>query len=387
MDKQHGELSDGASAENARTGNSRGFSIQHGEPVAALSDSEHEAQTSALAAQRGALLCDYIRVVLPDEPDVRAELEDWLGKSKARAGGWHGWYDRSASVAEGGLIAWCSNDERAKIEGLLCDLPGRACGALGARLLSFLRWAHRRGKITRIDFAVDDMHGRLTRERILAALDGGTLLMRWQDYSQVVKGKSGELRGWTLYLGKRAGQSQMRFYDKGLEQGLPGMQWLRCELEAKGAFAHRLASEYFTKGADAVKAQIVKRIKFVVPMATDTNKARWPLAPWWAEFIGEIEPGESLVPGVKPVCTVERLARFVERCAGPSIATVVAALDGDEDWLDGLIERSVWRMNPQQIKLLERLRDERAAGAPVRVLCAPGIWVDATTGEVMGATA
>jgi len=366
-------------------GNLRVFSI-HSEP-AELSESQHEAQTSALAAQPGKLLCDYIRVVLPDEPEVHAELEAWLGKSKPRAGGWHGWYDRSASVLEGGLLAWCSNDERAKIEGLLCDLPGKACGALGTRLLSFLRWAHKRGRITRIDFAVDDLHGRLTRERVLAALDEGTLLMRWQDTGELVKRRRGALTGWTLYLGKRAGQSQARIYDKALEQGLAGVDWMRFELEAKGAFAHRLASEYFTKGADAVKAQIVKRIKFVEPMATDTNKARWPLAPWWAEFIGEIEPGESLVPGVKPECTVGRLARFVERCAGPSIATVVAALEGDLDWLDGLIERSGWRLNKSQEALIEREREKRAKGAPVRALCAPGIFVDPQTGEVMAATA
>jgi len=381
-----GDLSDGAGeAENTRHGNSRVFSIQS-EP-AELSVSQHEAQSSALAAQPGKLLCDYIRVVLPDEPKVRAELEGWLGESKPRAGGWHGWYDRSASVLEGGLLAWCSNGERAKIEGLLCDLPGRACGALGARLLSFLRWAHKRGRLTRLDFAVDDMAGRLTRERVLAALDEGTLLMRWQDTGEVVKRRRGALTGWTLYLGKRTGQSQARIYDKGLEQGLAGVSWMRFELEAKGAFAHRLAAEYFTKGSDAVKAQIVKRVKFVEPVASDTNKARWPLAPWWASFIGDIEPGQSLAPGVKPACTVERLSRFVERCAGPSIATVVEALDGEVAWLDGVIERSGWRLNKSQEALIKREREKRAKGAPVRAVSAPGVWVDAITGEVMGATA
>lgn len=337
-----------------------------GEP-AELSESEHEAQTSALAARPGKVMCDYLRAVLPDEPSLWLELDGWLGERKVRAGGWRGWYTRSASCLEGGLVAWCEDKERAAIEGVMVDLPGRACASMGARLVDFIRWACERGRITRIDFAIDDRQGRISRERVVAALEDGSLVTRWRGSREMVsRDEHGKRAGWCIYLGERSSEAMMRFYDKAAEQHLAGVDWVRCELECKGKLANRIAKEYFDKGdkgGEVVVGQINRRVRFVEPAGEDSNRWRWPVVGWWASFIGSIEPGESLVAGERPACTVSALSAFVERQAGPSMATVCEAGGGDVDWIYALLDRCAHRLNTRQKALLERLRAERSEAA------------------------
>jgi len=359
MDSERDELS--ASAEYPM-GN-YGYSTYIGGEPGELSESAFEAQTSALAARPGALLCDYLRVRLPVGGVTWAEIDEWLGERRVRAGGWRGWYDKSASVLEGGLVAWCSSEERAKIEGILVDLPGRACASMGARLLPFLEWALERGRITRIDFAIDDREGRVTRERILDAEADGSLVMRWRGSRELVSRERGEITGWCIYLGKRSAECMVRFYDKAAEQGLAGVSWVRCEMECKGKFGDALAREYFAKGSEAVIGQLNRRVRFVEPLGEDSNRWRWPVVGWWASFIGSIEPGQSLLVGEVPACTVSRLSAFVERCAGPSMATLLKAELGDLARLFGILERSEYRINPKQRALLERMGEAARSAA------------------------
>jgi len=155
----------------------------------------------------------------------------------------------------------------------------------------------------------------------------------------------------------------VRFYDKAAEQGLAGVSWVRTEMECKGRFGDALAREYFAKGSEAVIGQLNRRVRFIEPLGQDTNRWRWPVVAWWASFIGSIEPGQSLLVGEVPACTVSRLSAFVERQAGPSMATVCEARGGDVDWLYALLDRCERRINPKQKALLERLRAERSEAA------------------------
>jgi len=321
---------------------------------------EHEAQTSELAARPGALLLDYLRVRLPDDAETWLGLQV-LGPQVPRGGGWHGWYDRSALVAEGGIVASCHNRARAEIWGVLVDLPGRACAALGDRLLGFLSWCLERGKVTRCDFAIDDRAGRLTRERILTAEAQGLMVSRWRGLTILEQRERGAVKGWTVYLGSRNSEALIRVYDKAGEQARKGTMvpgpWVRLELEAHQEFADALCRAYFEQGSGAVVGQIARRVRFVMGATRDSNKWRWPVAPWWAEVLGSVTPGPSLMVGEVPECTVERMARFIEHQAGPSMAAVVAAHGGDLGQLAEIVERSRWRMRPQHKAALEAYLD------------------------------
>jgi len=90
-----------------------------------------------------------------------------------------------------------------------------------------------RGKITRADYALDLIWSGLTVHEFADAyreehgLDG-------QKSFSFLKSKTGE----TTYLGSRASERMLRFYDKGGQQGVP-VDWLRLEFEFKGGHAHR----------------------------------------------------------------------------------------------------------------------------------------------------
>lgn len=316
-------------------------------------EQDHEAQTSHLAARPGCLLLDYLRVRFADTRETWAALKGWLGPMTSRGTGWRGWYSDSAIVLDGGLVAWCRLRDRAETWGVLVDLPGRACAAMGEQLVPFLAWAlSHGGRVTRCDFAIDDRDGRLTLDRILGAEASGALVTRWRSDMAVFQNRRrGLVTGWTVYLGTRKSDSLVRIYDKAGEQAHKGHEvpgaWVRFELECHQDFADAIARDYFSRGSVAVIEQINRRVRFTVPSATDSNKWRAPAAAWWGSFIGSVKAGPSLTCGEVPECTLERLEAMVERQAGPALATLLKADAGEIGRVVGIISRSKDRMRPR----------------------------------------
>ena len=237
---------------------------------------------------------------------------------------------------------------------MLVDLPGRACAALGDRLVPFLRWClDHSGHVTRCDFAVDDREGVVTYERVDKAIDEGRVVTRWHSVTEY-KARRGMV-GWTFYFGSRQGNAMIRIYDKAGEQAkkhkgrAPMGHWVRVELEARGDFAHRLCCAYFQDGSSAVIGQITRRLRFL-ELASD--KWRAPAAAWWVAFIGSVAPGASLTVGEAPTCTLATLAVFVEKQCGPALATLVKGAGGDLGQLLGILDRSVYRMRPKHFAAL-----------------------------------
>ena len=344
------------------------------------SDDGHESQTSSLAARPGHILLDYLRVTLPDTPETWAGLGAWLGEVTDRPIGWRGWYSHSAYVLDGGLLGWCEDPDMAERQGVLVDLPGKACACLGDDLVPFLRWCvDADGHVARADFALDDFEGRLTRERILEAEAVGGMVTRWRGgihkYETVERGK---VKDWTFYIGSRDSESFMRIYDKAAEQrkkrggragtpaapaGTPAV-WVRCELECKGKFAHALAEEVLARGGEAVTEQIARRIRFAEASETDTNRRRWLTADWWADFLGSVVPGAALVAGEAVRATIEAMCGWVEHAAGSTIATILDAYGAGGDWvLQSIIARCKDRpRNSRQKHALKRYRALALAG-------------------------
>lgn len=312
-----------------------------------LSEGAFEAQTSGLAARPGTLLLDYLRVRLPDDRETWAALASWLGPMVGRGCGWRGWYSDSAHVLDGGLVAWCQGPRR-EVWGVLVDLPGRACAALGDKLLPFLRWAlEHGGHVTRADFAFDDRSGLLTFERVVGGLRAGAVVSTWEQRNVIENlGKGG---GWTVYLGNRASAAMLRIYDKAAEQRRKGKAvtgpWVRLELECHADFADRLTREYFETGSAAVIGQIARRVRFVDLTATRARRA--PAAAWWVSVLGSVKPGQSLQVGELQTCTLTSLAAYVEKQAGPALACLLKADAGDLGQLLGIVERSVFRLKPK----------------------------------------
>jgi hypothetical protein len=329
---------------------------------------EHEAAASSRSAPQGAVLVDYLRAVLPDGDGVLGELSDWLGEMVQRPVGWRGWYDRSASVLDAGIIGWCSDPTIAERQGVIVDLSGKACGALGDRLVPFMAWCSERGKVRRLDLAIDDRRELVTYERLSEAIDSGALVTRARGVHWIV-GKdaaTGERGGWTLYIGSRSSERCVRIYDKraerleraGVEVGAP---WIRVELEASGDYADALAREVLAGGGDVVIEQINRHMRFTVPSVSDGNRWRHPVAAWWYELLGSIKQGAALVCGEDVPVTIDDLIEYVRRQAGPAMAAIMRARGGDTDWLYAAIGDGDHRLKPRHMVAIR----EAQAAVPV----------------------
>jgi len=322
----------------------------------------HEAQASDLTGGAGVLL-DYVRVRMPDDAETWAELDGWLGERQMRAGGWRGWYDASADVLDGAIVAWCTQREMAERQGLLIDVPGRACACLGDDLLPFVAWAAGRGRVTRLDVALDDREGRLDIDKMWEYHQRGQVVTRWRRWSRIEQDDDGAPSGAGIYVGRRRSQAFLRFYDKSLQQGQPAGTWMRCELECKGDLADALAREMIEHPDQAGRlaiGQLVRRIRFVEP-GTDTNRRRWHDAIWWRAFVRCIGAGPGLVSGEKPELDRDAMYETARRCMAPTLAALVEADGGDLQVILDLLTAGRPRIKPRQRVAIRAAHDETLA--------------------------
>lgn len=119
---------------------------------------------------------------------------------------------------------------------VVCDGKALAEFDVNGILRHFLEvW---KGKVTRADFAID------------LIWSGLSVIEFAEDYRRehgddasrsfsLITSKTGE----TAYIGSRTSERMLRFYNKGKQQNVP-IDWLRVELEAKGAHAQRLVETF-----------------------------------------------------------------------------------------------------------------------------------------------
>jgi len=328
---------------------------------------------------------DYLRFTLQDTRETWEQLPDLIGDLTPRRGTWNGWYDNTWACLDGGIVARCSSHEAAQRQGILIDLPSAACAML-KNPHATLQHARDHGHPTRVDFAADDHHNRLRLDTLMQAYRTGAAVTRWRTmdvyvrYTRAADDEPAQRAGWSLYFGSRKGASCLRIYDKAAETNAPG-PWVRCELECKDEYATAMTTEVLTHGTFSVLEQIANKIRFTIPNDRDTNRRRWPIAPWWLEFLDSIEPGRSILPSTDPPSTsIENLKAHVARTAAPAMAAALLAEGGDTEWLHAIIKQGAHRVQPRHLAAvavmlaeLEHLApDQAAAEAQERLDTAKG---------------
>ena len=296
---------------------------------------------------------DYLRATLPSDATTWTALAGWLGELAPRPMGWHGFYDKSAKVLDGGIVAWCSESEWAERQGIVVDLPGRACASLGDRLVPFLSWCCAVGKVRRLDVAIDDRAGLVTYERLQDTLSSGGLVSKAKTCRWIIEQdtRTAARLGWTLYIGTRKSAAMVRIYDKAAERLCKGVQvagsWVRVELEAHKDYADSLARAILAGGPAVGLAQIAEKIRCCEPSATDSNRWRWSLATWWRAFLDGIEPGGSLTCGETQETTIEKTQAWLFKQVAPALAVVDRAHGDDTSWMLALFASGDRRQKPK----------------------------------------
>ena len=239
--------------------------------------------------------------------------------------------------------------------GVWCELSGQGCRAF--ETLSSLpgKWedlfrtiTENHMNITRLDVAYDDHTGMLDLDEIIQDTRRKEYVSK-SDYWEIVESSKGQ----TVQFGSPQSDVLIRIYDKARERNCPaGEHWIRCELQLR-----RERAIAFTKLGLSIGQSfcgvVINYLRFVEPMDGDSNKWRWPLKPYWGEFLGsanKISLYES--PGLE--YNLDRCERYVIRQAGNAIDAYIQ-IHGVDAFLEELKHRPVQR-NPKYDRLVEEYR-------------------------------
>lgn len=136
------------------------------------------------------------------------------------------------------------NKERPDM-GIHCILSGSTCSNLRNSLLDVMEnvWAQK-GKITRVDFALDDYLGRINPQKANEYLKKGKVICRAK---QTPYYDDPRQPGNTQYFGRLASEVMLRIYDKDCEQGIYGFR-TRIEIKFSGRKANIASKAYIQHG-------------------------------------------------------------------------------------------------------------------------------------------
>lgn len=210
--------------------------------------------------------------------------------------------------------------------------------------------------ITRIDIAYDDHTGILDICRIEDDAKAENFVSKWRKVGgewtkEKIVGQ--RFNGKTVYFGSMKSEMMLRIYDKAAERHCPSDEhWVRTELILRGDRAKAFLESNLPFNT-AFLGVLNNYLRFVVPDPDDTNKSRWPTAPYWANFIGDVEriqlyskPGSDY--------NIDRLCDFVFRQCGNAVDAALRIF-GVHGFLARLSARETMD-NPKYAELVNRYR-------------------------------
>lgn len=177
-------------------------------------------------------------------------------------------------------IAYDNYDER----GVFVTLTSQGCrefennSSIGwADLFGIIRGGE--GHMTRLDIAFDDRTGLLDMQQMKHdrnAANYRSLL----SYTAEHRSHKENIMGMSLYFGAKGSNTNIRIYDKDAEQGGLGTHWIRVELQLRDAYADTVVKSGLS--IPCIFSSVLKKyLVFLQPNPTDSNKCRWPVAPYW----------------------------------------------------------------------------------------------------------
>ena len=135
------------------------------------------------------------------------------------------------------------------------------------------------GQTTRLDIAFDDRTGVLNMQRMKHDRDVANY-RSLLSYTAEHRSHKENIMGMSLYFGAKGSNTNIRIYDKDAEQGGLGTHWIRVELQLRDAYADTVVKSGLS--IPCIFSSVLKKyLVFLQPNPTDSNKCRWPVAPYW----------------------------------------------------------------------------------------------------------
>lgn len=228
--------------------------------------------------------------------------------------------------------------------------------------------------VARLDIAIDDFKGYFKIPTLYKKFRQGHVRSKFKQYNYRIGGTIGkkDITGQTLYVGSMKSRLYVRIYDKLAERISKGIQieegitcWNRTELQLRDSRADTacllIANEKHEVGQ--LVAGILKNyINFINPTKTTdgsihTNKARWNVSKFWTDFLGNVEP--IGLTEIAPDKTIETTKKWVEGFVTPSLATLMEALDYDEELIHNWIIDGKRKMTKRHWKMIENFKQEQ----------------------------
>jgi len=251
--------------------------------------------------------------------------------------------------------------------GVFCELSGQGCRVFETyghgdftRLYDDLLFHTPQTHFTRIDIAFDDHDGILDMDRLFYDTDNENFVSKFDDFESISGRKKG-IRGKSVNFGNKGSPVFIRIYNKAAERGLTdGSHWIRVELQLRDDRAEAFARRFVACGEDSVGDTFLgilnNYLRFVVPQHDDSNRWRWPMADYWARFIGAAERVRLFQrPGTE--YNLHDLENFVFKQAGNAISTYID-IKGEDAFMDALKKRGTHK-NPkyEQLRAKHRQRN------------------------------
>lgn len=250
------------------------------------------------------------------------------------------------------------------------DISGQGCRQLEAEKnftsgqdwqKFFAELVRARCQFPRVDWAFDDFANKLDVAAIIENVESGhcTTRLRKFKHTTILRASDGQTMGLSAAFGSRTSEFSVRIYDKLLERAAKRRpsertQWVRMEIETKNKQALALVKVFITEGPVAIQRDLHARLNFRMPPAEkqDSNKSRWPSAPWWSSFLNDCE--KSMVTVAPTVITLDDIAQNIEIQWAPNLALLMVSPRFGNDWLQKVLARGERRWDERHWDLLER---------------------------------
>ncbi|BEH11833.1 hypothetical protein GSUET_34450 [Geobacter sulfurreducens subsp. ethanolicus] len=209
------------------------------------------------------------------------------------------------------------------------------------------------GHFTRIDIAIDDRQGCFPLEKAKEKLLHREVRTRFRSGREITGVRFSDKLGndgCSLYFGSAQSDIKIRIYDKAAEQRVT-FSWIRVEAECRGKLVNVLAHHMrMSDNLGEIVAGVLKNYLTFVEPSADSNKARWPVSPWWDAFLGSVNKLQMTIK--KEVGNIDGVEAYLYKQAAPSLALWLKANGGDLNCLLELIKSGEKRLKPHHLAML-----------------------------------